>query len=554
YNGEIYNYLELRQELEREGLNFKSNSDTEVLLAAYHRWGEACLSKFNGMWAFAIYDKVEATLFLSRDRFGIKPLYYAVERKKGELYFASEIKQVLKLRNQKNTINKKRAYDFLVHGISDHSEETLFSNIFQVKGGETLTIDLKKDLFPQRKSWYQIPNSPHSGGEELVEKFNQLLTESIKLRLRADVAVGSCLSGGLDSSTIVCMVDQLLKGQNSTEIQHTFSACSKHIEYDERRFMDAVIEKTGVTGHFVYPDSDQLFENIDQLLWHQDEPFGSTSIFAQWEVFKLARENGVKVMLDGQGADELLAGYHPFFKPHLFDLLKNAKLPSLIRELGSLKKNHGIGKTVLLESILLHGFSDGLSNRLRNISGKNPVAPSWINSSFFGVTPYNPRSYRAHGIKNLNDLSRNQVLKTNLPMLFHYEDRNSMAQSVESRVPFLDHNLVEFSLNLPSEMKIHRGETKAILRRATKELLPSSVHGRQDKMGFVTPEQIWFREKAGYFKAGLKTSVERFDGALSNEFVQNFEGFLDGRGEYTFAYWRFFSFSRWMEVFDCEFE
>ncbi|HEX2077328.1 MAG TPA: asparagine synthase (glutamine-hydrolyzing), partial [Longimicrobium sp.] len=323
YNGEVYNYVELRCELEALGHAFVSHTDTEVILAAWRQWGRECLNRLNGMFAFALVDRERRTFFAARDRWGIKPLYYWVSPA-GFVAFASEVKQLTGLPGWEPRINGQRAYDFLNWRVTDHTDETLFRGVHQLRGGQFFEAPLPEGdaAVPYGAGgrvpvgqWYTLRPAPFEGSfDDAAERFRELLTDSVRLRLRADVPVGSCLSGGLDSSSIVCVMDGLLR-MNGGGVQKTFSACSQVPRFDERRWMEEVVAGTAVEPHYVYPPLDGAFAELGALTWHQDEPFASTSIYAQWSVFRLARQNGVTVMLDGQGADEQLVGYHNFFGP-----------------------------------------------------------------------------------------------------------------------------------------------------------------------------------------------------------------------------------------------
>ena len=550
YNGEIYNYIELKRELEKEGYTFNSETDTEVIMAAYDKWGEDCQHHFNGMWSFALLDLFQKRVFFSRDRFGIKPLYFY--QRDESLYIASEIKQFTLIPNWRARLNQQMAYDFLAFGISDHTHETSFKNVFQLKGGYCFGIDLAdinsiKNFSPRQ--WYkpQVSYNPINE-QEAIYNFRLLLKDSIKLRLRSDVAVGSCLSGGLDSSSIVCQMSELLNIEKQEASQHTFSACSKYKKFDERSFIDLVLNKVNCSPSFTYPDYSSLFQNLKKITWHQDAPFASTSIFAQWKVFELAKENKVPVVLDGQGADELLAGYHPFFKPFLFRLFSSLKFKTLTHELIHLKNNHGYGLSHFINSLLVNILPEFSLNILRNLSNKNPTKPNWLNFKNFNINYENPRNYK--GIQDIKRMSEKLIFSTNLPMLLRYEDRNSMAFSIESRVPFLDYRLVEFIFSLPSQLLIKNGETKYILRNSMKESIPSEIANRNDKMGFVTPEEIWIKEnKDNLFSTVLEEAVERTDGIIRPEILSEFKRFQVGERPYNQDFWKVISYSKWMDTF-----
>ena len=316
YNGEIYNYLEIRKELVSLGHRFNSYTDTEVILHAYEEWGADCLSRFNGMWAFAIVDLKKKRIFCARDRAGVKPFYYVYDGKR--FCFASEIKAILKMDHFSVEPNEQIIADYLFGGLIDHTRETFFKGIYQLRPGEYLLIE--NNGLTTKPYWDIEPNEAHFVQEDdYTASFYELLEDSIRLRLRTDVPIGTCLSGGLDSSSIVCLANRLMfNGQSIDprlvgERQKTFSSCFEDPVYDERKFIELVIDRTGAEKNYVFPQAEALFEDLTKLIWHQDEPFGSITIYAHWNVIRLARKRGVTVLLNGQGADELLAGYLPSF-------------------------------------------------------------------------------------------------------------------------------------------------------------------------------------------------------------------------------------------------
>ncbi|HMT13054.1 MAG TPA: asparagine synthase (glutamine-hydrolyzing), partial [Ignavibacteria bacterium] len=312
FNGEVYNYIEVRKELIQKGHVFQTDSDTEVVLNAYMEWGEDCLHKFRGMWAFAIWDKQEKTLFCSRDRFGIKPLYYYKDDNR--LIFGSEIKQILDCGVDKS-VNDETIYDYLVFHFIDHTENTFYKNITKLQAGHKFTI--KNGQFKVSR-WYNLPqNNVMQDTRNLYSDFYDLLYESVNLHLRSDVEVGSCLSGGLDSSAIVCIMHEILHNEGKPEIQKTYTAAYDDPLIDERPFVEEVIKQTGSTGHYLFPDINGFMADIDRMTYHQDEPYTGATVFAQWSVFKKIHETGIKVVLDGQGSDEMLLGYFSFFPFHL---------------------------------------------------------------------------------------------------------------------------------------------------------------------------------------------------------------------------------------------
>jgi asparagine synthase (glutamine-hydrolysing) len=560
FNGEVYNHIELRRELEARGHRFVSHCDTEVILAAYKEWGSQCLDRFNGMFAFLLYDRSAKILFAARDRFGVKPLYYWISPQ-GLIAFASEVKQFTVVPGWRPSVNGQRAYDFVNWSLLDHTDETLFAGVHQLRNGEMLELGLDDALrFASRdgaklpaRAWYALKPRPFAGTlQDAAREFRDLFRDSIRLRLRADVPVGSCLSGGLDSSSIVCEVSRMLGAHANRAEQKTFSACAKIRRFDERDFVDEVVRATGVSAHYVYPEPDQLFANLDTLTWHQDEPFGSTSIYAQWHVFALAAASGVKVMLDGQGADEQLAGYHSYFAPRLARLFRSLQWWSLAAEVRACAKLHGYSPAWAAKQLANELLPEVLRQPLRRLAGKPSSAPPWLDMKALNAEPRDP--YVAAGqSKNLSvqEVSLAQLTRTNLQMLLHWEDRNSMAHSIESRVPFLDYRLVEFVLGLPEAFKISNGMTKCVMREAMRGVLPERIRTRVDKLGFVTPEQIWLREgNPGAFRNAMKKAVAASAGILRPQVLEMIEHMIAGRIPFDFRVWRMISLGAWLEKFD----
>lgn len=490
YNGEVYNYLELKAELLSNGYEFTSQTDTEVILAAYDQWGTDCVHRFNGMWAFAIYDKRKDIIFCSRDRFGIKPFYYT--RLGGHFCFASEIKQFTIVDGWQVTMNDSRVLDFLKYAMFDHTEQTLYDGVFQLRSGHNLIYRLMDHRYTVQP-WYDLADhvQPHHLSlKEAAASFKELLHDAIRLRLRSDVKVGSCLSGGLDSSSIVCIANLLLRKQEAQHNHETVSSCFDDKKYDEQEYIDKIVEQTKVVPHKIFPNSEELFSILDQIIWYQDEPFGSSSIFAQWNVFAEAKRHGLTVMLDGQGADELLAGYPRFYGAYFSYLTRRASYLQLLREIMAFQRLHRyslgfIGREVA-KKIMPRLYFPGTSGPMLRVFLKN----------FEGDNPYVPEA-----ISSIRGMSIALLTRSNLPMLLHYEDRNSMAHSIESRVPFLDYRFVEFVLGLPEDFKIRQGITKWILRYALQDTLPAQIINRFDKMGFVTPEGDWLHKYKELFRS-----------------------------------------------------
>ncbi|MCW8932670.1 MAG: asparagine synthase (glutamine-hydrolyzing) [Gammaproteobacteria bacterium] len=555
YNGEIYNYLELRESLKELGHQFLSNTDTEVILASWQEWGVDALKKFNGMFAFLLLDFKKKTLFAARDRFGIKPLYYHF-CSDGGLAFASEIKQFSKLPDWKPKINGQRAYDYLTWSSLDHTSETMFDNVYQLRPGQYLELSLDKALQGKYCSpeninvynWYELNEIPFDGDfSEAGDSFKQLLTESVRLRLRADVPVGSCLSGGLDSSSIVTILNQILDGNG---LQKTFSAYSNVEMFNEQKWVNIVTNSTKVDAHHVYPELDCLFDELPLLAWHQDEPFGSSSIYAQWNVFRLASENNVKVMLDGQGADEQLAGYNSYFGVRLASLLRSGEWGSFLTEAKDVKLSQNMSWKMLTMLVGNNLIPTQFAQLLRKLNGRSHIQPEWLDMKKLGAVPIDP----LHGLQarggSVTAVNRSQLMYTNLQKLLHWEDRCSMAHSIEARVPFLDYRLVEHVVGMPDAYKIKGGETKRVMREGMKNILPEPIRTRKDKLGFATPEEVWMKQyKPEVFLEQVKLAVEKSNGILKPEAINTTKMILTSQKPFSFLPWRFISFGAWLDAY-----
>jgi len=561
FNGEIYNYLEIRAELIILGYKFRSQTDTEVILAAYQEWGTDCLARFNGMWAFVIYDKKNDLIFAARDRLGVKPFYYLEDKEK--FLFASEIKALLKHPEIKSEPNEKIVWDYLIRGLVDHSEDTFFRHVKELRGGYYLVLRKKKPASPAgrleiRKYWDLDPSKKQAAlsDQALQDKFRELFLDSVNFRLRSDVPIGTCLSGGLDSSAIVCVINDFLKKEGKiTQIgrwQKTFSSAydsKKYKDCDERRYINEVIRKTKAKSHLVFPSASQLVKEIKDVIYHQDYPFCSTSIYAQWNVFRLARQNGVKVMLDGQGSDELLAGYHLYFGIYFSELLKEFKIPRFVYEVIMYSRKHersvwGIFKDLFME-LVRRGFLGGLTSRFfqNQWSEYDVFKPSWKNK-FKSPAPLRPSG-------NLLKDGLHNHLKTSITSLLRYEDRDSMAFGIESRVPFLDYRFVEFVYALSDNQKIRQGETKWIMRQALKGILPEKIRTRQDKIGFATPEEYWMKETLGKEMKKVFAS-EKFNARgifQRGKAAELFNQYLEGKIKNYQLFWRLYNYEMWMRVF-----
>lgn len=473
YNGEVYNHPELREELEQQGYTFYSHTDTEVIMAAYDFWGKECLNKFNGMWAFVLYDKQTNKFFIARDRFGIKPLYYFQNDDK--FIFASEIKAILAHPEVKPEANLKYLEDYLENGPKEYIKETAFNNIYRFPFAhyiESSPAELISKLKPIR-FWSLKPNLKKEKfskekAKKLAEQYYSLLSDAVKIRLRADVKVGSALSGGLDSSSIVYLVNKHLKEAGKEELQETFSSVylDKDVAYcDESYFIDRVIVQIKVNSNTITAKQEDVVDFHKQVISAYESPPESTCI-SGIIVFKKVASTPVKVTLDGQGADEQLGGYFTYLPTYLLSL----NLFDFYREFMKILRLPFSSKALFLSFLMVH---------YQMLFGKKV-----FKKTFMALKKRNIHT-------NVNELLASDFEKS-LVNLLHYSDSASMCYSIESRAPFMDYRLVEFLAQIPACYKIHGGWTKYIARLAFDKKLPDEVCWRKDKVGWATPEEYWF--------------------------------------------------------------
>jgi asparagine synthase (glutamine-hydrolysing) len=559
FNGEIYNFIELRAELEFLGHVFQSQGDTEVLLHAYVEWGPRALTRLVGMFSFGILDRQERKLFLARDFFGIKPLYYT--QAPVGFAFASEIKALLTLPGVSRRVNPQRLYSYLTTGLTDHGADTLFGAIHQLPAAHFLEINLDAPTIgPPRRYWKLDLSEPLDiSYPEATRRLRELFLDSVRLHLRSDVPVGAALSGGIDSSAIVNAMRRLEPGLEL----HTFSYIADTPQLSEETWVNLAANNAGAVVHKIHAQPGELIDDLDRLIYQQDEPFGGTSIYVQHRVFRRAREAGITVMLDGQGADEMLGGYRPYLAARLASLLRSGRWVDALRFLERIRRLPGTGGAMRL---LLQCAGFLWPGRLKSIGKQwlqKSIIPEWLNATWFeGVGfrlpafGYRPTA-ESRWPKADRDLLRQNLhhtlVETSLPMLLRYEDRNSMAYSIESRVPFLTPDLAGFLLRLPEEYLIGPdGTSKRIFREAMRGIVPDGVLDRRDKIGFATPEQQWF--------TSLRPWVEKtLDGAkdippLHAPCVQKeWRTLIENPKSYDFRAWRWVNLIRWASLFDVDF-
>jgi asparagine synthase (glutamine-hydrolysing) len=477
FNGEIYNYREIRNELEKSGHRFRTATDTEVILHAYQEWGEECLQHFNGMWSFGLWDQRKQKLFCARDRFGVKPFYYALSD--GRFFFGSEIKQILHASSMARRANSQSVFALLEWGLMDHSSETFFEGVYQLPGGHSLTLDLAHPLSPVIRRYWDLRIAPQNklSPEEAKEEFQYLFKNAVKIRLRSDVPVGVCLSGGLDSSAILCQAKEIAP---ETQFQ-TFSACFEDRAIDEREFMAAAASATGSVNYPTFPKGHEFWESVQSLIFHHDEPLGAASTFSQWSIMQSAQRQGVPVILGGQGSDEALCGYQKYRYFYFWHLLREGN-PRLLREIILTFRN---GTTT-------HGRF-AAATRYLPAALRRPFTPAerLCNPEFLENVDFRGMQLGAAG--SIAERQKIDLIYLSIPPFLRHEDRNSMAHSVETRHPFLDYRLVEFAVSCPPELKLRDGWSKWILRDAMQGILPEKIRLRKTKLGFDAPDTTWMR-------------------------------------------------------------
>jgi asparagine synthase (glutamine-hydrolysing) len=544
YNGELYNYVELRDRLAELGRPARTSGDTEIVLSAYAQWGPDCVSHMVGMWAFAILDLERRALFLAVDRFGIKPLFYSVAG--GSLYFASEIKSLLEAPGVEPEPNEAVVRRFMLTGRVDESEQTFFTGIRRLTPAHHLTIPLERPAEARPRRYWAIRAGGYRGNrKQAASEFAERLRESVRVHLRSDVPVGTCLSGGLDSSAIVCVADELRRsGGVPRYAHHGFGYLPDDPSVSEQRFMEEVVRRTGIEMTYVKPSPERFQRALLEIVRQQDEPFGSTSIAAQWFVFEAAKREGLKVMLDGQGADEVLGGYHGYFLAIGLAHLR-ARRPLRYARLNRQYRRFAGA------SLLPTRFALAQMGRSAQAAAQPQTLPDGPVSAL--MTPSlrrssTPADWTSPDFTSINAILEAHTSSLGMPSLLRFEDRNSMAHSIEARVPFLDHRLVEFAFSLPGDYKVNGVETKSVLREAMRGVLPEPIRTRRDKIGFrAEPTATWAlaeRNRDELVANGTRYEEDWFDRAAIDRLLGG------GRDESTeFLLWRVLNTKLWLRTF-----
>ena len=553
YNGEVYNYLELRKELEEEGARFHSATDSEVVLQALIHWGERALLRFTGMFALALYDAREDTLLLARDCFGIKPLYWS----QGEygFCFASELPALLQFPAMRRIADANAAYQFLCYGQYDCGPRTFVQGVNNLPGGHVLKISLPCTTGDQSPRCYWRPDISRTASvkfSDAAAHLRELFLRSVRLHLRSDVPLGVALSGGIDSSATTCAVRHL----EPDAPLHTFSFIARGSAISEERWAGLVAQTTGAIRHSVEVSPSELARDIDPMLKALGEPFGSTSIYAQYRVFQLARQCGITVTLDGQGADELLAGYAGYPGERMATLLHAGHLIAAAHFFAAASGWPGRSPSYVFQQTVRQCIPAWLMPLALRMVGRS-TAPDWLDMAALracGVRPArdDTRKIRFPSHQYLRQTLAYQLSWCGLPQLLRHGDRNAMAFSIESRVPFLTREIAEFCLSLPEEFLCDmHGRSKSVFREAMRGIVPDTILDRRDKIGFATPEYSWMTHLADWVEEVLADKISipylRLDVAR-----REWRAVREGKRAYTASVWRWLCYTRWAQIFSIE--
>jgi asparagine synthase (glutamine-hydrolysing) len=531
YNGEIYNYVELREELKAEGFLFRTSTDTEVIINAYLCWGTQCLNRLNGMWAFALWDYTKGLMFLARDRFGVKPLYYT--HSNGLFAFSSEIKPLLKISLHSSEFNLNKIPFYIVYGNRLNSNNTYVKGVYSLQASHFMVF--KNDKIDIRR-YYVIPSKRTHAKDKSVlkEELVTLLQDSIKLRFRSDVPVGTCLSGGFDSSSIVSL-SQKLKIQELS----TFSAVWDEAECDESEYIDIVNKSFGCVPNKIVPRASEFESIFKELNYHQEIPSEGPGLYPQWFVMKEAKGK-VKVLLDGQGGDEVFGGYFQM-GTYLRSLVKDRRILEILAEIGKYwsflneKGMHSFFSWIFPEYYSkITRSSLSRKSKILNKDFLQEVSDTKIELDFAPPDKFDDFA---------QNLSYHYLCNVTIPALLHYEDRSSMAHSIESRVPFLDYRIVEFGLNLDSKYLSDKGVSRPLFREALEPYLPKDIANRKDKLGFPVPFNKWTKTiLKDFVNDSILSHNSRINDFVNvNELKRNMKDHYAGRIDYSWEIWRLLS-------------
>ncbi|MBL7895389.1 MAG: asparagine synthase (glutamine-hydrolyzing) [Bacteroidia bacterium] len=531
YNGEIYNYLELKKELELEGVKFISSSDTEVVLQAYKNWGVDCLEKFNGMWSFCIYDVEKHELFCARDRFGVKPFYYVDNQ--NVFAFASEQKSFVKSGLIKAEMNEKALHSYLINNRMEPVENNFFEGVKELWPGHYLMYNLKSHQTHTYRYFKLEPDYDYEtdllSNDELIAQVREKLVNAVNLRLRSDVPVGSCLSGGVDSSVLAALMSK-----NQSNPVYFFTSVFKNKQGDESYFADLMAKHVKGIHKTIEPNEEGLMKELETLVYSQDVPIWDTSTYAQYKVMELAKQNKIKVVLDGQGADELFAGYHHHFVAKWNYMLSYGNIFGMLSDMSQSKKTIASPFSLFIKEKIKANYNTYLKNN----------APYFASDFIHKYETVNPVKY----LDKVNHQLAYDITDARLKAFLKCEDRCGMWHSVESRTPFSDDiELINLLFSINGNRKMQKGISKYLLREAVKDQLPNEIYARYDKMGFETPMNKWI---GGNYKTIFEeVEAANFTFAKTSVLKQKFESGTASTNEIKLLY-KLWVLVKWRKVFE----
>ncbi len=540
YNGEIYNYLELRDELKKKGHSFVSDTDTEVVIAAYQEYGLDCLQHFNGMWGFVLYDREKNTLFCARDRFGIKPFYY--HKSDTQFVFGSEIKTLCQFPLPSITPNEQKMMRNLVQGYRyvDDDDESYFKEIKQLEPATYMLIDLTSKDCTITKYWeLDLTKQTDLSDEEIVAKYRELLIDAVKIRLRADVPYTFALSGGMDSPSIVSIAKKVLKKETIT-----FSAVyEKGNRYDEQEYIQAVIDDLGIDSHFIKPTLGDFFANLTKMISYHDEPICTVTFYSHWQVMQKIKDEGFTVVLTGNGADESASGYYDHYWYNFYDLEKTGETELMEKEITLWMQNHN------KERKLWTDFRKKLDST-SFLSPNKEKHQALIKDELLATLHEHEHPHKAKSL--LTSRMYNELTMEGVPVLLRPEDRNTMAFSLEARVPYLDYRLVEFAYSIPNRFKVRDGIGKNILRDAMKGIVNEKVRTRKEKVGFNAPLYEWMKNE---LREEIETLLKDKDLGIYDYVKQDvllgyWKEHLADEDNHMMLFWNLLNFEYWLRYVD----
>lgn len=554
FNGAIYNFLEIRQELIDRGHNLKTLSDTEVIIHAYEEYGKECVKKFNGMFSFVLWDKRKKEVFAARDRFGEKPFYYYVDDQ--EFVFASEIKAILAYKPTLRQVNESGLNDYLVFQYT-LGNKTLFKNIFKLDPGHCLTIKIQDTLHLEfEKYWeFNFEYDPYHNESYFIDQVQFLIEDAVKIRLRSEMPVGAHLSGGLDSSTIASIAARFLEG---TQLKTFTGGFKEHQDYDETGYAKLAASNIQAEYHELFPTAQDFMDSIFNIIYYLDEPGAGPGVFPQYMVSKLASQH-VKVVLGGQGGDEIFGGYARYLVAYLEESLKGAIMETsnraqFVTTMSSIIPNLNLLKNY--QPMLQHFFKEGLfgpqDERYFRLVDRSEGMVDIINTDLFSSNGYSPfedfqKIFNGSNAKSFIDKMLYYDVKASLPALLQVEDRTSMAAGIESRVPLLDHRIIELVATIPPVIKFQDGRSKNILKKVAKAYVPDEIINRKDKMGFPVPLNEWYQGELNGFIRDILLDQRTINRGLYN--TNAVEKMLSKQSKFSRVMWGLLCLELWFREF-----